>query len=110
MIKRIVKLTIKEEKLAELYQVLDQHLLFIRNVDGCNHLEILKSKPPTNIVWTISIWESEEALNNYRNHPKFYPIWKALKATFAEKAEAWTNDIIYHFETADQLIKSVTIS
>ena len=39
-------------------------------------------------------WDSEEALDNYRSSPFFAETWRATKALFAAKAEAWSVHLI----------------
>jgi len=63
----------------------------IRASEGCLGLEVLRSGDEGNLsVWTISLWESEEALNLYRSSPLFKETWSAVKPLFSGKARAWT--------------------
>jgi heme-degrading monooxygenase HmoA len=45
---------------------------------------------------TYSIWDSEEALNNYRDSELFGELWPKIKPWFAAKAEAWS--VKTHFD------------
>ena len=47
-----------------------------------------KNKP--HVVFTYSLWKSEDALNNYRDSELFRGVWSTIKPWFGEKAEAWT--------------------
>jgi heme-degrading monooxygenase HmoA len=42
------------------------------------------------VLFTFSIWDSEAALENYRQSDLFRDTWAKTKALFAEKAEAWS--------------------
>jgi heme-degrading monooxygenase HmoA len=42
------------------------------------------------VYFTISQWESEEALNNYRHSEFFKQTWVKTKALFQERAEAYS--------------------
>ena len=90
MIKRIVKLTFQEEKTADFIQIFEESKEKIRAMQGCQHVEMLRSIAPTNVFFTFSIWDSEEDLNNYRHSELFTATWAKTKALFSEKAEAWT--------------------
>lgn len=63
---------------------------FIRNFEGCQHLELFQDINQKNIFFTYSFWQNEEALNNYRNSDLFKRLWKNTKKMFTEKAEAWS--------------------
>lgn len=63
----------------------------IRAREGCLGLEVLRSGDNEHIsVWTISLWENEVALNQYRESPLFIKTWSAVKPLFSGKARAWT--------------------
>jgi quinol monooxygenase YgiN len=63
----------------------------IRARTGCLGLEVLRSKQDGQLsIWTISLWESEEALDQYRSSDLFKKTWSAVKPLFSGKARAWT--------------------
>ena len=63
----------------------------IRASEGCLGLEVLRSVEEGSVsVWTISLWESEKALDQYRSSPLFKETWSAVKPLFSGKAKAWT--------------------
>jgi heme-degrading monooxygenase HmoA len=95
MIKRIVKMTFREEAVQTFVtDVFEQSKVHIRSFEGCRHMELLQHKSRTNILFTLSIWENEDALNAYRASALFADTWAKTKALFAEKAEAWTLELI----------------
>lgn len=92
MIKRIVKLSIREEEVATYIKHFNAHKQKIRAFKGCGHMEMWRSIQEENVFFTYSIWESEAALNNYRHSDLFKGIWSNVKPLFKEKAAAWSVD------------------
>lgn len=90
MIIRIVKMTFMPEKVNEFLKVFNASKHLIRNFEGCSHLELLNDINSPNIFFTYSYWQSEEALNKYRNSELFAGVWKETKILFADKTEAWS--------------------
>jgi len=91
MIKRIVKMTFAPERVADFQAIFNASSPLIRAFPGCRHLELWQSLPPNdNVLFTFSHWDSEEALNHYRQSELFISTWARTKVLFAGKAEAWT--------------------
>ena len=66
----------------------------IRAFPGCRHMELLRQTNHSNILFTLSYWDDETALNVYRASDLFAETWKKTKALFAEKAEAWSTEVL----------------
>ena len=66
----------------------------IRAFDGNLHLELLRDLAQPNVLFTLSFWENEQALENYRASELFNTTWARTKALFAEKAAAWTVEVV----------------
>ncbi|HFA51948.1 MAG TPA: antibiotic biosynthesis monooxygenase [Bacteroidetes bacterium] len=94
MIKRIVKLTLREEAIAEFLTIFEESKTKIKASEGCLHLELLRGAKHTNILFTYSFWENEAALDAYRRSGLFKETWKKTKALFAERAEAWSVEVV----------------
>ncbi|MFN0215792.1 MAG: putative quinol monooxygenase [Saprospiraceae bacterium] len=95
MIKRIVKLTFREEAVdAFVAEVFEPSKAKIRAFEGCQHMELLRHKTHHHVLFTLSHWDSEDALESYRSSPLFADTWAKTKALFAAKAEAWTVEVI----------------
>ena len=90
MIIRIVKMTFIPEKVNDFLEIFNASKHLIRNFEGCSHLELLNDINSPNIFFTYSYWQSENALNNYRNSELFGSVWKKTKILFAAKTEAWS--------------------
>lgn len=95
MIKRIVKMNFRAEEVPAFLEVFEASKLAIRSFPGCQHLELLQSKSEKNILFTFSVWENESALENYRQSELFISTWRKTKVLFAQKAEAWTLEMLY---------------
>jgi heme-degrading monooxygenase HmoA len=90
MITRIVKMTFKPGTEDDFKEVFRQSAPVIKTFDGCNAVNAFGDVANPHIYFTISQWDSEDALNNYRNSPFFKQTWTKTKALFAAKAEAWS--------------------
>ena len=75
-------------------EVFEQSKTRIRAFEGCRHMELVRHKTSPNLLITLSIWDDEAALENYRASALFADTWAKTKALFAEKAEAWTVEVI----------------
>lgn len=95
MIKRIVKMTFRPEAVDSfIHDVFEGSKAQIRAFEGCRHMELLRSKKQSNVLFTLSHWEDEAALDRYRASDLFATTWARTKALFAEKAEAWSLEVL----------------
>jgi heme-degrading monooxygenase HmoA len=46
------------------------------------------------MLFTLSIWDDETALEAYRQSELFQTTWAKTKVLFAEKAEAWSVEMM----------------
>ena len=90
MIKRIVKLSFRPEEVAAFEELFKSTRERIASFEGCRKLELHKEKNAPNVYFTVSYWESEEALNNYRASELFASTWAKTKVLFNAKPEAWS--------------------
>ena len=94
MIKRIVKLTFDPTKLDEFMEVFHASKDKIRAFDGCHHMELLQNTAQPEVMFTFSIWDSENALNKYRHSDLFKATWEKTKKCFGGKPEAWSVKLV----------------
>jgi len=64
----------------------------IRAFEGCHFLELYRDKKDPSIFFTYSFWDSEEALETYRNSELFNTVWSKVKPLFSIRPEAWSVD------------------
>lgn len=94
MVKRIVKLTFKEDLVPEFLTIFEESKGKIRAFDGNLHLELLRDVAQPNVLFTLSFWENKQALENYRQSELFKATWARTKSLFADKAIAWTVEVV----------------
>lgn len=91
MLIRIVRMTFKPEEVGAFLELFDHSKEQIRNFPGCRHLTLMKDYHEDNIFSTYSIWDDDEALNNYRHSALFENVWMATKRKFSAKPIAFSN-------------------
>lgn len=92
MLVRIVKLSLKNDKIKEFKSNFEKQKHHIRNFKGCQFLELYNDIHQKNIFFTYSYWDHEDALNAYRHSELFKGIWAVTKPMFNDKPEAWSVD------------------
>jgi len=90
MLKRIVKLSIQNNKKTQFIDLFEKNHHLISSFKGCISVELVQDVNANNIFFTYSLWENENALNNYRNSILFKGIWSETKTFFCDKPEAWS--------------------
>ena len=91
MLIRTVRMTFRAEEVDNFLALFEASKNKIRKFEGCQHLELLKDYNQSNIFSTYSIWESEAALNDYRNSALFAEVWRETKAKFEAKPIAFSS-------------------
>ena len=95
MIKRIVKMHFREDAVPTfLDDVFENSKGAIRAFPGCRHMELLRHTARLNVLFTLSYWESEAALDRYRASDLFKATWAKTRALFEQPAEAWSVEVI----------------
>ncbi len=90
MLIRIVHLYFAPEHIAQFRALFDAAAPYIRAYKGCRHLELWQSLDAPHHFTTYSIWEDEQALNNYRESPLFRTTWNQTKILFAALPVAYS--------------------
>lgn len=90
MLIRIVKMTFQEDKVDDFLQLFERSENNIRNFPGCLHLELLRGYHQENLLTTLSHWQDEQALENYRHSELFLNVWSETKLLFSAKPEAFS--------------------
>lgn len=94
MIYRIVRMTLRPDAVDAFLEVYDRASPHIRSRAGCRALHLLRDVRWPGILTTYSIWESEEALEAYRESELFRWTWAATRPFFAAPAEAWSHVVL----------------
>jgi heme-degrading monooxygenase HmoA len=90
MIIRIVKMHFTDAGVAEFLEIFDQNKAAIRDFPGCVHLELLKEAGDDTVFATLSHWDNEQSLENYRKSELFASVWGRVKTLFAEPTQAFS--------------------
>ncbi len=90
MITRIVKLHFAAEHVHDFLSYFDTINQVVTTFPGCQGMRLMQDRKNPCIVFTYSMWESEEALESYRTSPIFQEIWPKIKYWFDQQADAWT--------------------
>jgi hypothetical protein len=99
MLIRIVRMTFKTEEVPAFLENFEANKTFIRNFPGCQHLELWQDDTEKNIFVTYSYWESEKALNQYRDSELFKSVWGLTKTFFSEKPQAFSSKKLQEVKT-----------
>lgn len=92
MLVRIVKMGFYKQNIEVFLQNFEATKTRIRAFEGCRFLELYKDKKDPSIFFTYSFWDSEEALETYRNSELFNTVWSKVKPLFSIRPEAWSVD------------------
>ena len=92
MFTRIVKMEFRKEEIVSFLASFELVKRKIRDFPGCEHLKLLRDKNDPTIFFTYSKWNTEVALEAYRNSDLFKGVWATTKPKFRSKAEAWSVD------------------
>ena len=57
---------------------------------GCKHVELLQDVKDPTVFFTYSHWESEEALEAYRESDYFRKVWGQTRVLFRARPRAWS--------------------
>ena len=90
MLIRIVKMTFRTEETSNFLKLFDQIKEKIRDVEGCDYLELMEDYDDPNSFSTYSKWHNEQALAAYRESELFDGVWAKTKAMFAKKPIAFS--------------------
>ncbi|MCU0387570.1 MAG: antibiotic biosynthesis monooxygenase [Chitinophagaceae bacterium] len=85
---RVVKLTLASEHIDDFKQIWTGHKAAIAGMEGCISLQAYQDHKEPNIFFTISQWESEHYLDNYRYSEFFKKLWSTVRPMFTAKAMA----------------------
>ena len=90
MIVRLVKMVFEDKYVADFTEIFKQSQPKIAKMHGCLSVKLHQDVNAPQIYFTISEWESEADLENYRKSELFINTWKKVKPMFAKKVEAWS--------------------
>ena len=95
MITRIVRMEFHPDRVDDFLKVFEANKNRIAGYPGCLRLELHRNISEPQILYTISRWISEDALNDYRASELFLSTWKQTKIHFAAPAQAWSTIALF---------------
>jgi quinol monooxygenase YgiN len=84
---RIVRMTFSESSTVDFEALFSKHSAAISSQSGCFSVELVNDASNPNIRTTISRWENEASLNNYRKSVLFGKVWPETKQLFSAPPE-----------------------
>lgn len=88
MIVRIVRMTFAPNRVDQFLETFDEVAPQIRAAPGCQHLELWRDLDTPHVLTTYSHWDSQDALDDYRNSELFTTTWSTVKTLFDERPRA----------------------
>jgi heme-degrading monooxygenase HmoA len=74
----------------EFLEIFHANKTAIRNFPGCTHLQLLKDANDATTYTTLSHWDNEQSLENYRKSELFGSVWGRVKTLFSERSQAFS--------------------
>ncbi len=93
-ITRVVKLTLQPQCIGQFKEIFAAHKMHIAKFEGCIELNAYQDNKQPEIFFTISRWQTEHHLDNYRYSDFFKTLWSVVKPMFAAKAEAYSMTVV----------------
>ena len=91
MIKRIVRLTVKDAASKEAFQeIYRSRNPFKNGVIGCLEVKVMQDVNDDDVFYTVSLWGSNDDLEAYRKSDYFAETWPLVKAQLSKPAEAFS--------------------
>lgn len=87
---RIVRMRFTPEGVDAFLEIFHANYEAIRHFSGCTHLDLLRDVSDPLCYSTLSHWDSEDALEQYRKSELFSSVWGRVKPLFAERPVAWS--------------------
>ncbi|MEI6312609.1 MAG: antibiotic biosynthesis monooxygenase family protein [Bacteroidota bacterium] len=90
MITRIVKLHLHEDKVESFITIYNESKAFIAQSKGNRAVRLVRDIHQSNLLFTISSWDTEDDLNKYRQSDFFAGVWSRVKPLLESKTDAWS--------------------
>lgn len=90
MLIRIVRMDFDPDKVSDFLQLFEEVQPKIAAFEGCKEVKLKKDATHSHVYYTHSKWDSEEALNQYRQSDFFQSTWARTKLLFQSKPLAYS--------------------
>lgn len=95
MIVRIVHMEFLPEKRAAFLALFEQYKADIAAQPGCRDLKLAEDVTNTSNISTVSVWDGQQDLDDYRKSALFAQVWPATKALFAAPPTAHSHTVLW---------------
>jgi quinol monooxygenase YgiN len=83
-------MTFRPDTVADFLAIFEEVKEKIRSVEGCTQMDLYRQIDKPEVLFTISVWTGEQALEAYRQSALFTTTWSRVKPLFAAPAQAWS--------------------
>lgn len=90
MIVRIVHMFFHPNALHEILPLIQRQIRAVEAFPGCIAVKLFRDTNNPDHLCTISIWEDQGALEDYRHSSQFVEVWSVLKRHFAKPPQAYS--------------------
>jgi quinol monooxygenase YgiN len=90
MLLRIVRMEFAPEHVEAFHAVFEASRPLIAAFEGCRVVSLLADADHPAVRYTLSVWESPEALEAYRSSPLFADTWARTKVLFGGRPAAFS--------------------
>lgn len=87
---RIVRLSFRDDGVQDFLNIFYKSQPLIEAFEGCTSVRLKKDASLSHVFYTVSQWQSEDALESYRNSELFQKTWAKTKALFNDKPLAFS--------------------
>lgn len=90
MITRIVKMSVKKDKVKDFVRYFEKYNEEIKIFDGCEHHDFLEDKNDASVFFTYTTWKSERQIERYRRSETHRLHKQKLQEFYEKDDSAWT--------------------
>lgn len=87
---RVVRMKFRPETSKTFQAFFYETQTVVASMPGCLFVDLFQDFQDQDAFYTLSLWESEEHLNQYRASDKFGEIWKYTKSLFGAPPAAYS--------------------
>ncbi|MEO1448084.1 MAG: antibiotic biosynthesis monooxygenase [Bacteroidota bacterium] len=98
MIVRIVRMEFRPDSIAQFETLFTRIRHHIRQQPGCELLELHGDPGNPLVRYTLSHWQQESDLEQYRHSALFAQVWPETKALFGARPQAYSLSLIDRVE------------
>ncbi len=98
MIRRLVHMSFKPERVADFLAIFEESCEQIRGFSGCCEVTLLQREDRPTCFTTYSLWDDDASLQAYRQSELFRATWARVKVLFDAPPTATSHRIVRHLD------------